>query len=771
VEILTAIRKRVNRTRKQASPALLTIALSIGIISSSCGFMVQRASAAVSQPAATPLISFTFDDGLQSADTLAAPTLAQYGLTGTNYVISGCVGMATTPNTCNADNNKKYMTWAQVQDLQNNYKWEIGSHTVDHYCLASSGQTDPSDCANAMPLTTAQVDTELANSKSALAANGINATDFAPPYGDYSNNVLTEIAKYYASMRQFKNAANNPNVWPYSDYYLQDYLIQEGNQPPATVETAINNAITNKQWLILTFHDIANSPSTNPDNYQYGTSELAQIAAYVQSKVQAGQIKNVNVNNGLVTSTVNFLPNGNFTNGIANGWTTDNPTAVTADANNNGSYPDPAHSVKITSSSAAAHLFSPKITVDSTKTYALKNYLNVRSLTSGEIGYYIDEYDANGNWISGQRKARETTPFVEDMNFTYTPTSSNVKYASLQVYTTANSGITAYVANAQWFALDGSSPITTPTSTNLMTNSNFGAGVSEGWSTDNAAAFQADGSNNGSTQDPQYSVKMTAPASGSAHLLSTKVAVSSATNYTLQAWTNIKTRASGELGVYVDEYNASGAWISGQYLKSITAAGANTTTMSYKPSSPSVTSASLQFILTGGTSITGYLDDANWIAPGNVTPPATPTSVLKETFAGGIANGWTADSGNFTADSGNHGGSDQYSVAYTASPTANIHLFSPHVVVSNGKTYTIASYNNITTMTSGVVGYYIDEYDASGNWVSGQYLKSVNTTDPQTISLNYKPSSPSVAKASLQLIVGSNSGISGYFSDVNWTTP
>ena len=149
--------------------------------------------AATNNPTPTAKVSFTFDDGLASAYTQAAPTLAKYGLTGTNYVITNCVGMTTTPNTCRADTNRPYMSWAQVQALQNTYGWEIGSHTVDHKCLASNAKQDPGDC-QASTLTTAQVDTELANSKSALASHGIAATDFAPPYGDYNTSVMAEIA-------------------------------------------------------------------------------------------------------------------------------------------------------------------------------------------------------------------------------------------------------------------------------------------------------------------------------------------------------------------------------------------------------------------------------------------------------------------------------------------------------------------------------------------------------------------------------------------------
>src|SRR5688572_33114414 len=63
-------------------------------------------------------VSFTFDDGLTSAFTQAAPTLAQYGFSGTSYVTTGCVGMSTVPNTCPEHNDTPHMTWAQLTQLK-----------------------------------------------------------------------------------------------------------------------------------------------------------------------------------------------------------------------------------------------------------------------------------------------------------------------------------------------------------------------------------------------------------------------------------------------------------------------------------------------------------------------------------------------------------------------------------------------------------------------------------------------------------------------------
>jgi peptidoglycan/xylan/chitin deacetylase (PgdA/CDA1 family) len=132
------------------------------------GIMPAIAGAAVQNPVAKPKISFTFDDGLASAATQAQPTLTKYGLTGTDYVITGCVGMSTTPNTCHANTANKYMTWAQIAQLQS-AGWEIGSHTVTHPYLASSDATD----GQPNVLTPTQVTQELTQSKADLAAHGI----------------------------------------------------------------------------------------------------------------------------------------------------------------------------------------------------------------------------------------------------------------------------------------------------------------------------------------------------------------------------------------------------------------------------------------------------------------------------------------------------------------------------------------------------------------------------------------------------------------------
>jgi hypothetical protein len=100
---------------------------------------------------------------------------------------------------------------------------------------------------------------------------------------------------------------------------------------------------------------------------------------------------------------------------------------------------------------ANRHLFSPKIAATSTKTYSISSYLNITARTNNEVGFYIDEYNSAGNWTSGQYKTGVTTPGVSTVSFNYTPSSATVTSASLQVISTANSGIRAYFDDVKWY--------------------------------------------------------------------------------------------------------------------------------------------------------------------------------------------------------------------------------------------------------------------------------------------------------------------------------
>ena len=587
----------------------LTTALAL-LVASSASAVTGLAYAAVINPAPAAKVSFTFDDGLASSYKLAAPTLAKYGLTGTNYVTTSCIGMTTVPNNCHADGDTAYMTWSQVKVLQNYYGWEIGSHTATHPYLASS------DAEDGQPnvLTQAQVVKELADSKNALAVQGINAQAFASPYGDYNNATMAEIAKLYTSHRGFADVGLNG--WPNNDYLLYNIQVQSGVSVDA-VKVKIDEAIANKQWIVLTFHDIKTRPSTDPNEYEYSTANLDAIAAYVKSK--SAQIKNVNVSQGLTNGTTsdNLLPNASFDNGLAQGWTTNNAAAVTRDGTNKGSLApagNATNAIKFSPSSMAARLHSPQVSVNASTTYLLKNFLNVQSMTgSGQVEFYIDEYDINGQWVSGQYKKAENSVYVESFNFDYKPTSKSVVKASLQVTATANSGITAYLDNVQWMPL-GSNPTPVEPTVGLLANGSFEQGLT-GWTTDDATNIVADNTGKGSSENSTGSAKLKANTAKTTHLFSSKVAVQAGKAYDITSYANLLTQNSangGELGFYIDEYDAQGNWVSGQYKYGMRSTGAGDINFPYIPSSSNVASARLQVIVVANSGLTGYFDNVRW---------------------------------------------------------------------------------------------------------------------------------------------------------------
>lgn len=557
---------------------------------------------AVTQPRSTTAkVSFTFDDGRASAATQAAPTLAKYGFTGTDYVISGCVGMITVPNTCHANNDTTYMTWDQVTQLQNTYGWEIGSHTVTHPYLASFNAAD----GQPENLTTAQIIQELTKSKSDLSAHGINATDFASPYGDYNQAVLAQIAKLYASHRGFADTGYNSA--PYNDYIIRDQRVQAG-VTVAAVESYVDQAIASNSWLVLTFHDIMPTANTNPlMTTSISTADLDQIAAYVKSK----GVPVVNINNGLINGA-NLLTNSTFDNGIANGWSTDAPASIVKNTGRNGSYPSPKNSVSMKATTKNVHLFSPNVAVDPGSTYILKSFLNLAKITSSTMGYYVDEYDANGNWVSGQYKQSVSFAWPQTVGFEYKPTSTKVAKARLQVIVPANSGIQAYVDNFQWINESNTPPTPPPVQTNLVANGAFDSGISTGWTTDGISNIVADAGSNGSPANPINSVKMTAVTQNT-HLFSPKVTLTSGKTYSLSTYVNTKQLTSGEVGFYVDEYDVNGNWTSGQYKTGARSAGASTVSFAYTPTSANVKSASLQIILVGNSGIVAYIDNVVWL--------------------------------------------------------------------------------------------------------------------------------------------------------------
>jgi len=108
-------------------------------------------------------VSLGFDDGL--ADQAGAVTaLANHGMKGTFYIISGRVG---------ASGN---LTASQIQQIQAAGN-EIGGHTITHPDLPT--------------LSTSQQQHEICDGRTALQDMGFTVNNLAYPFGDF--NSTTEI--------------------------------------------------------------------------------------------------------------------------------------------------------------------------------------------------------------------------------------------------------------------------------------------------------------------------------------------------------------------------------------------------------------------------------------------------------------------------------------------------------------------------------------------------------------------------------------------------
>jgi hypothetical protein len=382
----------------------------------------------------------------------------------------------------------------------------------------------------------------------------------------------------------------------------------------AQVKSYIDSAKASGVWLILVFHDIQDIPNLDPEEYEYATGDLDQIAAYVKQQ----NLPVTNITNGLITSSTNLLPNGTFSAGLNSGWITDNTTNVQINTASNGRIPNVINSVRMVGSATKnIHLFSPITYVNATDTYVLKSYIKITQRASGDLTYYIDEYDVNGKWVSGQYKASVSWLFPEEKSFTYMPTTSAVKSARLQVIVPAGASLTAFVDNFEWFSTTGATPITpppppSPAPTTLVASADFDSGISGGWRTDKPANITADLTGKGSSTTPLTSVKLTSTTTNG-HLFSPLVDVVYGTQYQLSCYVNIFTlSANGFIGYYIDEYDVSGNWISGQYKTERRTVGAANVSFNYSPSSSNVKRASLQVIVGSGTGTVAYVDSVRW---------------------------------------------------------------------------------------------------------------------------------------------------------------
>jgi len=118
------------------------------------------------------VVILSFDDNRIGDFIYAKPILDKYGFKATFFII------------CGQTTDKGAMNWQDIAAMQKD-GMDIESHTMTHPHLNTLSQS--------------QLDFEIGGSKQCLASHGYNATIFAYPYNEGSDNpvVVNTVAKYY----------------------------------------------------------------------------------------------------------------------------------------------------------------------------------------------------------------------------------------------------------------------------------------------------------------------------------------------------------------------------------------------------------------------------------------------------------------------------------------------------------------------------------------------------------------------------------------------
>jgi peptidoglycan/xylan/chitin deacetylase (PgdA/CDA1 family) len=211
------------------------------------------------------MVSLTFDDGLTDTYEHALPLLKKYRIPSTQYIITDPIAHPS---------GNYYMSADQIKEFEKAGS-EIGSHTVDHKDLAT--------------LSADQVHQELVDSQAYLTKLlGHPASDFASPYGSFTQATIEQLATTYCSHRSTYAGFNAPDMINPLRLKVQDI---DKETSPEQVIAWIDFAKAQKVWIILVFHEV------NPDgrHYSYPPASLEQVLQHVKST----QTKSVTVSKGL----------------------------------------------------------------------------------------------------------------------------------------------------------------------------------------------------------------------------------------------------------------------------------------------------------------------------------------------------------------------------------------------------------------------------------------------------------------------------------------
>lgn len=183
------------------------------------------------------VVSITLDDGWRQQYEVARPILDTAGYTATAFPIVNLL-----------NSNSKYMTDAELQNLRDFSGWEIGAHAF----------TDTDHATGFGNMTSGLLSQDLQGIKYWLYQNGYTGIhSLAYPLGSYNPTTISVVRKYFRAARTIFGRTNE-TIYPAQPYRLraQTGIGEFGATTPTAINSMVTKAVSNHQWLILTFHKI-----------------------------------------------------------------------------------------------------------------------------------------------------------------------------------------------------------------------------------------------------------------------------------------------------------------------------------------------------------------------------------------------------------------------------------------------------------------------------------------------------------------------------------
>ncbi|MCB5266276.1 MAG: polysaccharide deacetylase family protein [Candidatus Cloacimonetes bacterium] len=181
-----------------------------------------------------PIVVFTFDDQHLSIYESAFPIMREFGFRGTNFVNTNVIGLTNL------------MNWAQITELELEYGWETGGHTLNHEALN-------------------QLDLEVAianikQDKQNLYDHGLNPRSFALPRGQCPIQLYDMLTGLYQNIRGSSDFAMHHPL----NRKALGYLAYQSGWSSDIVKRRIQRGILNQEALIIIgFHRF----DTDSDEY------------------------------------------------------------------------------------------------------------------------------------------------------------------------------------------------------------------------------------------------------------------------------------------------------------------------------------------------------------------------------------------------------------------------------------------------------------------------------------------------------------------------